>query len=156
MLKVNDKSPANIKALNSEGKEVSLSKYLGKYIVLYFYPKDNTSGCTKEACGFIDFNSKIKVLGAEIIGVSKDDIKSHNKFIDKYNINFELWSDISHELMEAFGVWGEKKFMGKTYIGAFRSTFILDPKGIIINVWDKVKPEIHAKEVYEFLKGLIN
>ena len=130
--------------------------FRSSYVVLYFYPKDNTPGCTKEACEFRDAEAEMKKLGARVIGVSKDSPKSHQNFADKYNLNFELWSDQDHQLIEAFGAWVQKKKFGKTYMGIARSTFILDPEGKIIKVWENVKPEGHAQEVLEFLRGKIN
>ncbi len=156
MLQQKDKVPINIKIEGENGKSVSLKDYLGKYAVLYFYPKDDTPGCTKEACSFRDWNADIKKLGAVIVGVSKDLPDSHQKFTKKYKINFQLWSDKDHKLMDAFGVWQKKKFMGREYFGTIRSTFIIDPKGKIIKVWEKVEPLNHAQEVFEFLKDKIS
>ncbi len=156
MLKTNDQASLNIFVLTSDGQETSLQDTLGSYVVLYFYPKDNTPGCTKEACEFRDAEAEMKKLGARVIGVSKDSPKSHQNFADKYNLNFELWSDQDHQLIEAFGAWVQKKKFGKTYMGIARSTFILDPEGKIIKVWENVKPEGHAQEVLEFLRGKIN
>lgn len=152
MLKPNTKAPLNIKVLTSDSDHISLQDTLGKYVVLYFYPRDNTPGCTKEACEFRDAQQEIKQLGVRVIGVSKDSPASHQKFATKHNLNFELWSDVDHQLLEAFGAWQEKKLAGRTYMGIIRSTFILDPQGKIIKVWEKVKPVGHAAEVLEFLK----
>jgi peroxiredoxin Q/BCP len=156
MLKANTKAPLNIEVLTDDGQDVSLKNTLGQYVVLYFYPKDNTPGCTKEACGFRDINGELKKLGARVIGVSKDSPESHRKFVKKYHLNFELWSDPDHQLIEAFGAWVEKKRFGKTYFGIARSTFIIDPQGKIIKVWEKVKPNGHDQEVLEFLQKEIN
>lgn len=155
MLKEGDKAPLNILLESSEGKQVSLEDYSGKHIVLYFYPKDNTPGCTQEACEFRDLNSEIAKLGAVVLGVSKDNIKSHNKFIDKFELNFPLLSDSEHELAEAFGIWQKKKFMGREYMGMVRSTFIINPDGEVIKSWIDVKPAGHSAEVYEYLKEII-
>lgn len=152
MLKIGDKAPLRIKLLDSTGKEVSLTDVLGKYAVVYFYPKDDTTGCTKEACSIRDYRVEIKKLGVEVIGISKDSPESHQKFIKKYHLNFTLWSDQEHALMEAFGVWQEKKFMGRVYMGTVRSTFVIDPKGKIVHVWEKVAPDQHGEELLNFLK----
>jgi len=155
MLQVNDLAPIDIQLTDLEGNKTTLKEFLNKkYLVVYFYPKDDTPGCTTEACELRDYNQDIEKLGARIIGISKDSAKSHNKFKSKYNLNFELLSDESHNLQEAFGVWQQKKFMGKTYMGTVRSTFILDNTGKIIKVWEEVKPQGHAKEVYEFLSAI--
>ena len=154
MLKLKDKAPLNIKIEDERGKPVSLKDFLGQYAVLYFYPKDDTPGCMKEACSFRDWNADIKKLGVKIIGVSKDSPVSHQKFTKKYKLNFPLWSDKNHKLMDAFGTWQKKKFMGKEYFGTARSTFIIDPKGKILKVWKKVEPLNHGQEVYEFLNLL--
>lgn len=155
MLQVNDLAPIDIPLTNLEGNKTTLKEFLNKkYLVVYFYPKDDTPGCTTEACELRDYNQDIEKLGARIIGISKDSPKSHNKFKSKYNLNFELLSDESHNLQEAFGIWQQKKFMGKTYMGTVRSTFILDNTGKIIKVWEQVKPQGHAKEVYEFLSTI--
>src|SRR3989339_977685 len=129
MLKENEMVPSRILLEDLNNKQVSLSNFEGKFVVLYFYPKDNTPGCTKEACSFRDYNKEIKKLGVEIIGVSKDSVTSHQKFQNEHNLNFILLSDSSHKLMEAFGVWSKKSFLGKTYMGTLRSTFIIDPQG---------------------------
>ncbi len=152
MLKEKQSAPLDIHVLDAEGKEASLRKWLGKKIVLYFYPKDDTPGCTVEACEFRDANADIQKLGALIIGVSKDAKDSHQKFSKKYKLPFLLWSDPDHKLQDAFGVWKEKTFMGKKYMGTERTTFVINADGTILNVWQKVKPEGHSKEVYEFLK----
>jgi thioredoxin-dependent peroxiredoxin len=154
MLKENDSVPTNITLKDINDRSVTLEQFLGKYLVIYFYPKDDTPGCTVEACQFRDFNNDIKDLGAKVIGISKDKVKSHSKFINKYSLNFTLLSDENHELQDAFGVWGEKKMMGRTFMGTRRMTFLADPKGKIIKIWENVKAEGHAKEVYEFIKGL--
>lgn len=151
MLKQGDNIPAGVKILNQDGKEVSLEDYTGKTVVLYFYPKDNTPGCTVQACSLRDYKADIKKAGAEIIGVSKDSPKSHQGFIDKQNLNFTLWSDPDHKLMEAFGVWVEKSMYGKKYMGTQRATFIIDESGTITHVWEKATPKDHGKEILEAL-----
>lgn len=152
MLEKGRKAPDKVFVQDHANKDVSLADLLGKWVVLYFYPKDDTPGCTKEAIGFRDFANKLKRSGAVVVGVSKDKPKSHQKFIDKYSLNFTLWSDPEHLLMEAFGTWQEKRFMGRTYMGTTRSTFLIDPQGKIMHVWEEVKPEGHAEEVLEVLK----
>ena len=152
MLKRGDKAPTAVNVLDSDGKRISLAGLLGRYVVVYFYPKDNTSGCTKEACSIRDWRDELKKLGVEVVGVSKDSPKSHQGFSGKYKLNFSLWSDSDHKLMEAFGTWQKKKFMGREYKGATRSTFAIDPKGTIIRVWEKVTPDGHGEEIYRFFK----
>jgi len=143
MLKIGSKVPLRIKL--DGGK--SLAECLGGWVVLYFYPKDDTPGCTVEAEGFRDIYKKIAQGGARVVGVSKDNEKSHEKFTRKYDLPFELWSDTEHKLMDAFGVWGERKFMGRTYMGVSRSTFLIDPNGKVSYVWEKVTPKGHAQDV---------
>lgn len=155
MLKENDKAPLEVVLTDAAGKEVSLADYKGKVVVLYFYPKDDTPGCTVEAKQFEDYSSKLKKLGATVIGVSKDSGKSHQKFADKYNLSFPLWSDTDQKLIDAFGVWQKKKFMGREYMGIVRATFILDTKGVIIKVFPSVSPKEHGEEVYSFLKEFL-
>ena len=133
MLKVGDKAPViEVKDINNE--KVSLADLSDQYVVLYFYPKDDTPGCTKEACSFRDWNAELKKLGVKVVGVSKDSVTSHKKFIEKYELNFDLWSDEDHQLIEAFGAWQKKSMMGKEYMGTVRSTFVIDPKGIILSM----------------------
>ena len=154
MLKVGDKAPViEVKDINNEN--VSLTDLSGQHVVLYFYPKDDTPGCTKEACSFRDWNAELKKLGVKVVGVSKDSVTSHKKFIDKYSLNFDLWSDEDHQLIEAFGAWQKKSMMGKEYMGTVRSTFVIDPKGIILRVWDKVNPPEHGQEIHDFIKEII-
>lgn len=155
-INTNQIAPLNISVKNSNGEAVSLKNLLGKYIVVYFYPKDNTPGCTTEACSFRDANSEIKELGVKVIGISKDSPESHQKFSKKHNLNFELWSDQSGELMTAFGAFGEKKMFGKTFLGVKRSTFILDPQGKIIKIYKTVKPKEHTAQVLSFLKKILD
>jgi peroxiredoxin Q/BCP len=154
LLKAGNRAPLSVSIVDSNEKEVSLKDYLGKWVVLYFYPKDDTPGCTKEACSIRDIRGDIKKTGADVIGVSKDSPKSHLKFIDKYKLNFTLWSDPEHKLMEAFGSWQEKKFMGRTYMGTLRTTFIIDPQGTIAHVFEKVTPDTHGDDILAVLKDL--
>ena len=134
-----------------DGSTVSLQDLLGRKVVLYFYPKDNTSGCTKEACGFRDDYSEILAAGARVVGVSPDSVQSHVNFKGKYELPFVLLSDPDHCVAEMFGAWGEKKRYGKTSMGIIRSTFVLDEEGKIIKVFPKVTPEGHSKQVLEAL-----
>lgn len=135
------------------GGEVTLSDYRGKKVVLYFYPKDNTSGCTTEACNFRDDHSEIVAAGAAVLGVSPDSIKSHDNFKAKYQLPFALLSDPDHQVAELYGAWGEKKMYGKTHMGIIRSTFIIDEEGKILKVFPKVKPADHSTEVLAVLSG---
>jgi peroxiredoxin Q/BCP len=135
------------------GGEVSLSDYRGKKVVLYFYPKDNTSGCTTEACNFRDDYSEILAAGAAVIGVSPDSVKSHDNFKSKYTLPFVLLSDPEHEVAEAYGAWGEKKMYGRTYMGIIRSTYIIDEEGFIVKVFPKVRPKNHSQEVLAELRA---
>ena len=145
-LKEGDKAP-DFAVTDQAGNTVRLKDLRGKKFVLYFYPKDDTPGCTKEACSFRDSFSKFKQRGIEVFGVSLDSEKSHQKFIDKFSLPFRLLADTDRQLSEGFGTYGEKKFMGRTYMGNHRMTFLIDEKGKIKKVFDKVKPEEHAEEV---------
>lgn len=152
MLKVNDKA-INFKLNDADGNEVTLESYKGKRIVLYFYPKDNTPGCTIEATGFRDVYDDILDTGTVVVGVSPDGLASHCRFRDKYELPFHLVSDPEHTLAEAYGAWGEKKMYGKTYMGIIRSTFIINENQVISHVFPKVSPKTHADEI---LKALAN
>ena len=149
-LKVGDKAPA-FSALTSGGGKLALKELRGKQVVLYFYPKDDTPGCTKEACGFRDLYVELARKGAVVLGVSPDSVAAHDKFVEKYQLTFSLVADEDHKIAEAYGVWGEKQFMGKNYMGVHRATFLIDPDGRIKAIWPKVKPEEHAAEVLEAL-----
>jgi len=151
MLTSGSPAPLTVSVTDENGQQTNLKSLLGKYVVLYFYPKDNTPGCTQEACNFRDANSELKKLGVTVIGVSKDSPESHKKFKEQHNLTFPLWSDPDHSLLSAFGAWGEKKMFGKIYMGIIRSTFIIDPKGTIIKTWEKVSPKNHDQEVLEFM-----
>ena len=148
MLKEGDKAP-DFTSTDQDGKKVKLSDYKGKRVVLYFYPKDDTPGCTKEACSFRDSFSKFKKQGIAVLGVSPDSEASHKKFVAKYKLPFTLLADTDRSISEAYGVYGEKKFMGRTYMGVHRTTFLIDEKGKIKKVFEKVKPDEHASEVLE-------
>lgn len=145
-LKVGDKAPAFNVATNGGGT-VSLVDYKGQHVVLYFYPKDDTPGCTKEACAFRDGFGAFKKKGAVVLGVSPDSVKAHDKFVEKFKLPFTLLADTDKKIVEAYGVWGEKVFMGRKYMGTHRVTFLIGPDGIIKQIWPKVKPEEHADEV---------
>jgi peroxiredoxin Q/BCP len=133
----------------SKGKNVSLSDFKGKTVVLYFYPKDDTPGCTKEACDFRDSAKKFTSKKAVVLGVSPDSLRSHDKFIDKFELPFELLSDADHEVAEKYGAWVEKSMYGKKYMGIERSTFVIDPEGKLKAIFRKVKVDGHVGEVLE-------
>lgn len=153
MLTVGDTVP-NIKLASSKGGETSLTDLKGKKIVLYFYPKDDTPGCTTEACAFRDHVKSYHDLNAVIIGVSKDPLSKHDKFIEKYGLPFELLSDVDHQLAEAFGAWDQKSLYGKLFMGMIRSTFLIDEDGKIVREWRKVKVAGHVEEVLEAARAL--
>ena len=132
----------------------SLKDSLGKYVVLYFYPKDDTPGCTIETNDFNKLLSKFKKLDCEVYGISKDNLKNHDKFRDKYKIKFHLLADEELKVLKKYKVWGKKKFMGREFMGIIRTTFLINKKGKIIKTWDNVKVKDHAKEVLESLKSL--
>ena len=146
LLKEGDKAPA-FKGINEKGENVKLSDYKGKKLVLYFYPKDSTPGCTAEACDLRDNYSRFQSEGYEILGVSPDGVKSHVKFIEKYELPFSLLADEDHCIAEEFGAWGEKSMYGKKYMGILRSTFVIDEKGKIEKVIEKVDTKAHTKQL---------
>ncbi len=152
-LAVGMKAPA-FTAPSSEGKEISLGDFKGKVVVLYFYPKDDTPGCTKEACSFRDANSEMQKLGVVVLGVSKDSLESHAKFQGKYHLNFPLLSDPEGKIITAYGVWKEHSMFGKSALGINRSTFLIDKEGVIRKIWRGVKVEGHDKEVLAAVKSL--
>lgn len=146
------KKAPDFKAVSNLGKEVSLKDFKGKErVVLYFYPKDDTPGCTVEACAFRDQFKKIGAKDTVVLGVSPDDTKSHNKFIDKFKLPFLLLSDTDKEICKSYGVWVKKSMYGREYMGVARTTFIIGKDGKVEKVYEKVKPEGHAEEVLEFL-----
>ena len=150
-LKINSKAP--IFSLQSTSrKNYSIKNSLGKYIVLYFYPKDNTPGCTTETIDFNKLLPNFKRLNCEVYGISKDNLESHDKFRDKYKIKFDLLADEELKLLKKYKVWGKKKFMGREFMGTIRSTYLIDKTGKILKVWYNVKVKDHAKEVLETLK----
>jgi thioredoxin-dependent peroxiredoxin len=134
-------------AATSGGGNVSLTGLKGKNVILYFYPKDDTPGCTKEACAFRDHFADFKQRGAVVLGVSTDPVKSHDKFVEKFKLPFTLLADEDKKIVQAYGVWGEKSFMGRKYLGTHRVTFLIGPDGRIRKIWPAVKPEKHAAEV---------
>jgi len=145
-LKEGDRAPEFSAETNGGGK-ISLAELKGKNVILYFYPKDDTPGCTKEACAFRDGFSEFKKRGAVILGVSTDPVKAHDKFADKFKLPFLLLADTDKKIVEAYGAWGEKSFMGRKYMGTHRVTFLIGPDGRIKKIWPQVKPEAHAADV---------
>ncbi|HEY3250319.1 MAG TPA: thioredoxin-dependent thiol peroxidase [Ignavibacteria bacterium] len=152
MLKPGDKAP-NFNLIADNGETLSLKDFKGKKVILYFYPKDMTTGCTREACNFRDNIKKIEKKNAIVIGVSADDTKSHVNFKDKYELPFTLLSDPTHKMLEDYGVWQEKSMYGKKYMGIVRTTFIIDEKGKIEKVFAKVKVNGHVEEILSFLSS---
>lgn len=136
------------------GGKVSLKDFKGKNVVLYFYPKDNTPGCTQEACDFRDNFARVEAQGAVVLGVSPDSVKSHEKFRDKHDLPFELLSDESHDMLEKYGVWKEKKLYGRSFMGVVRTTMLIDGEGVIRRIWPKVKVKGHVDEVLEAIAEL--
>ena len=150
MVEAGMQAPAFMLA-DKNGKQVSLSDFLGKKVVLYFYPKDNTPGCTRQACAFAAAYSKFEKKNAVVVGISKDNVSSHEKFAEKYNLPFILLSDSDLQAIQAYGVWQEKKLYGRISMGVVRTTFIIDEQGKIMKVMPKVKPDTNATEVLEIL-----
>jgi peroxiredoxin Q/BCP len=140
--------------LDQNGTTRSLKDYRGKWVVLYFYPKDDTPGCTTEACSFRDEREVIAEHGAEIVGVSKDSVASHKKFAEKYNLNFTLLSDPDHEVIAAYNSWSPKKMFGREYMGTVRNTFLIDPEGMIAREYPNVTPKEHALQIIRDLEAL--
>ena len=136
-------------------KNYSLTDSIGKYVVLYFYPKDDTPGCTIETNDFNKLLFKFKKLDCEVYGISKDSLKSHDKFKEKYKIKFDLLADEDIKVLKKYKVWGKKKFMGREFMGIIRTTYLIDKKGRTLNVWNNVKVKDHAKEVLETLKSIV-
>lgn len=144
----------DFKLPDQDVKMHSLSQYLGKWLVLYFYPKDDTPGCTKEACNFRDALQELKRLNVVILGVSKDSVSSHKKFVEKYHLNFPLLSDENKEVLKLYKAWGKKKLMGKEFEGTLRMTYLIDSQGEIRKVYKKVNPSLHAEEILKDLQVL--
>ena len=153
MIKVNTKAPL-FKIPSTNKNEYSLKDSLGKYVVIYFYPKDDTPGCTIETNDFNKLLPKFKKLNCDVFGISKDNIKSHDKFRDKYKIKFDLLSDEDLTVLKKYNVWAKKKFMGREFMGILRTTFLIDPKGKIIKIWENVKVKDHAKDVLATLNSI--
>lgn len=147
-LKVGDKAP-DFSGTNENGEPLSLSDFSGRKLVLFFYPQDNTPGCTLEACNLRDNYSKLKKAGFALLGVSPDSERKHRNFIKKFNLPFPLLADTEQETLQAYGVWGAKKFMGRSYIGVHRTTFIIDENGIIEGIIEKVKTRNHTRQILE-------
>lgn len=146
MVSEGDQAP-DFTATTDAGERVSLSDFRGRPVVLYFYPRDDTPGCTTQACGIRDAYTEFERAGAVVLGVSPDSEKKHVKFKEKYNLPFTLLADPEHEVAERYGTWGEKRYMGKTYWGVSRATFLIAPDGTVAKVWPKVKPDTHADDV---------
>ena len=146
MLKEGDKAP-DFNAKDQDGNDVKLADLKRQRVVLYFYPKDDTPGCTKEACSFRDADDVYKSKGIRVLGVSTDNEKSHQKFISKFQLPFDLLADTEKQIVEAYGVWGEKSMYGKKYMGTFRKTFLIDGDGKIVKIFEKVDVAAHADEV---------
>jgi len=149
-----DRAPEFSAGTNGGGK-VSLADFKGKNVILYFYPRDDTPGCTKEACAFRDHFAEFRKKGAVVLGVSIDPVKAHDKFVKKYKLPFTLLADEDKKIVEAYGVWGQKSFMGRKYMGTHRVTFLIGPDGRIKKIWPKVKPEEHAMEVLAALESTL-
>ncbi len=152
-LTVGQKAPA-FNLPDQAGTKHALKDYAGFWVLLYFYPKDDTPGCTKEACSFRDNLPKFKKVDAKIFGISVDSVKKHAKFAEKYELPFTLLADEEKTMVADYGVWGKKKFMGREYMGTMRQSFLIDPKGKIAKIYENVKPEEHAAEVLADLKAL--
>ena len=146
LLSAGDKAPP-FQAADQDGEKVSLSDFKGRKVVLYFYPKDDTPGCTKEACSFRDAWSRLRRKKIAVLGVSADDERSHRKFAEKYDLPFRLLADTDKSILKAYGAWGEKSLYGRKYMGILRTTYLIDEKGRIARVWPRVKPEGHADEI---------
>jgi len=149
-LKVGEKAPA-FEGINQEGKKISLSDFSGKKLILYFYPKDNTPGCTAEACNLNENYNAWLDKGFEVVGVSPDSEQSHQKFRDKFGLKFNLIADTEKEILQAYGAWGEKSMYGKKYMGVLRTTFVIDENGIIQEIFEKVKTKDHTNQILKTL-----
>lgn len=142
----------DFKLPDQDGIIRKLSDYKGKWVVLYFYPKDDTPGCTKEACNFRDSFHELQKLGVQVLGVSKDSVSSHKKFVEKYNLNFPVLSDTDKTIIKKYKAWGEKKFMGRVFEGTLRISYLIDPSGEINKIYEKVNPLMHASEIINDLQ----
>lgn len=152
-MNIGDKAP-EVLGMNENGEEIRLSQYKGKKLVLYFYPKDNTSGCTAEACSLRDNYAELRKQGYEVIGVSVDDAASHRKFIDKHGLPFPLIADTDKKLVEAMGVWGEKSMYGRKYMGTYRTTFLINEEGIIERIFlpKEIKTKTHGEQILKSIQ----
>ena len=139
---------------SSSGKTVSLSDFRGQTVIVYFYPKDDTPGCTKEACSFRDTFDALSNAGVTVLGISPDSVESHNKFIEKFNLNFQLLSDPDKSTAQNYGAWGEKNMYGKIVVGMKRMSFLVNPEGTVQHVWSKVKTESHGQDVLTLIQGM--
>jgi peroxiredoxin Q/BCP len=155
MIKINLNEPApEISLPDQNGNLISLSNYSGKWLLIYFYPKDNTPGCTEEACGIRDNWQQFKKAGLAILGISADTVKSHKKFSDKYNLPFTLLADETKSVVKSYDVWAKKKFMGREYMGVNRTSFLINPKGEVAKIYGKVDPKTHAETILKDFKEL--
>lgn len=145
----------DFKLLDQDGNWHKLSDYLGDYVFIYFYPKDDTPGCTKEACAIRDNLPSFEDLRLKVVGVSVDSVSSHKKFVDKYKLSFTLLADEDKEVVRAYGVWAKKRFMGREYFGTLRTSFLIDPSGKIVKIYENVKSDIHAGEVLRDIKEVL-
>ncbi|MFA6770928.1 MAG: thioredoxin-dependent thiol peroxidase [Bacteroidales bacterium] len=148
MLKVGDKAPDFV-GKDQDGREISLEQFKGKKLVLYFYPKDNTPGCTAQACDLRDNYDRFISAGYEVVGVSKDSEESHQKFIEKHNLPFPLIADTNLDILKAYDAWGRKKFMGREFDGIIRKTFVIDKEGVITDIIEKVKTKDHSAQIFK-------
>ena len=155
MVKKNIEAP-DIRLPSTDNTEYSLKKSIGNYVIIYFYPKNDTPGCTLETNDFNKFLPDFRKLNCEVYGISKDSVESHIKFKKKYKIKFDLLSDLDKKVLKKYKVWGKKKFMGREFIGVIRSTFLIDKKGRILKIWNNVRVKDHAKEVLNTLKRIIS
>jgi peroxiredoxin Q/BCP len=152
MLKAGTVAP-DFELLNQNGEKIRLSDYKGQCVVVYFYPKDDTPGCTKEACSIRDSHADMRGQNAVVLGISKDSVESHGRFAGKYNLPFHLLSDTDLSVMQAYGAWGEKKLYGKTSMGVIRSTFVIDENGVIEKVYARVKTDTHGQDLLNYLNS---
>ncbi|MCA9369176.1 MAG: peroxiredoxin [Pseudomonadales bacterium] len=155
MITKNSQAPLTIKVVDESGNLISLEDTLGTYVLLFVYPKDNTPGCTTEACSFRDSYAKLKKMGVRVIGLSGDSLASHEKFKSKHSLTFELWSDPEKKLIKALGALKEKSMFGNTFLGIVRSSFAIDPEGKIVQIWPKVSPNTHVSEVISYFTQLL-
>ena len=151
-LEAGDKAPP-FSLPSSSGGTVTLEELQGKKVALYFYPKDDTPGCTKEACGFRDSKDDLDAEDLVVLGVSADDLDSHQQFIEKFHLNFPLLADVDRTAIDAYGVWGERSYRGRTIEGVLRKTFLIDEEGMIMKAWHEVEPEGHAEEILQVVQG---